>query len=128
MLPDKTGNNRLDNLSNIVANPAVALLFMVPGVDETLRVYGAAEILPGTAFDDEFVPDSRPPTTVLRVTVERAFFHCAKALMRARLWSEDAKIDRACLPSMGEIIKDQTQDPAPPETQEDMVRRYAKDL
>ena len=127
LLPDRPGNNRLDILSNIAANPAVALLFFVPGVDEMLRVYGAAAILPAGAFEDE-VGAARPSATALKIAVERAFFHCAKALMRARLWSEEAKVDRASLPTMSEIMNDHSNESSPLESQEEMARRYVPDL
>jgi hypothetical protein len=97
-------------------------------VDETLRVYGTAEILPGSAFGNRFAVNDRAPTTVLKITVTRALFHCAKALMRARLWREDAKIDRRTLPTYGEILKEQTRDTAPAETQEEMLQRYANEM
>lgn len=126
VLPDRPGNNRLDSLSNVAATASVALLFLVPGVDETLRVHGSAAILPAGAFVDAHA--RRPSLTVLRIHVERAFFHCAKALMRARLWSDDARIDRDTFPTLGQILNDQLGDNAPPETQEQMLRRYAESL
>jgi uncharacterized protein len=90
-------------------------------------VYGRATILPAGAFGDE--PGvGRPSTTALTIAVERAFFHCAKAAMRARLWSEEARVDRACLPTLGEILNDQTGETVPPETQEEMIRRYLPEL
>ena len=127
VLPDRPGNNRLDTLSNIASDPAVALLFLVPGVDETLRVYGTATIVPAGTFEDE-PGAARASTTALKVSVERAFFHCAKALMRARLWSENAKVDRAVLPTLGEMLNDQIGDASPVESQQEMVRRYLQDL
>jgi PPOX class probable FMN-dependent enzyme len=126
VLPDRPGNNRLDSLSHLAAAPAVALLFFVPGVDETLRVYGSAAILPAGAFVDE--AGGRPSTTALRIGVERAFFHCAKALMRAHLWSEEARIDRATFPTLGQILKDQIGGMEQVETQEEMLLRYAQNL
>jgi hypothetical protein len=101
---------------------------MIPGVDETLRVYGTAEILHGSAFGSRFVVNDRPPITVLKIAVTRALFHCAKALMRAQLWREEAKIDRRTLPTYRDTLKDQTQDAAPPETQEEMLLRYANEM
>jgi PPOX class probable FMN-dependent enzyme len=127
LLSDRPGNNRLDSLSNLVTNPQVALLFLVPGIDETLRVYGSVEIVPFSG-EDRFDSERKPSATVLRITVRKAFFHCAKALMRAQLWSEEAKIDRRSFPTLGQILKDQLHEDAPPETQEDMVRRYRDDL
>jgi PPOX class probable FMN-dependent enzyme len=127
LLPDRPGNNRLDSLSNLLANPHVALLFLVPGIDETLRVYGRVEVVPFSG-DNSSHSERKPSATVLRITVSKAFFHCAKALMRAQLWSEETKIDRRTFPTLGQILKDQLQDDAAPETQEDMVRRYREDL
>jgi PPOX class probable FMN-dependent enzyme len=127
VLPDRPGNNRLDTLSNVAGSPAVALLFLVPGVDEMLRIYGTATIVPAGTFEDE--PGARrASTTALKISVERAFFHCAKAAMRARLWSEDAKVDRAVLPTLGEILNDQIGVASPVESQQEMVRRYMQDL
>jgi PPOX class probable FMN-dependent enzyme len=127
LLPDRPGNNRLDSLSNLADHPAVALLFFVPGVDELLRVYGTATILPAGSFLDER-DTGRPSATALKISVERAFFHCAKALMRAHLWSEEAKVDRACLPTLGEMLKDQTGEEAPAESQEEMILRYLPEM
>jgi PPOX class probable FMN-dependent enzyme len=127
LLQDRPGNNRLDSLSNIAERGAVALLFFIPGVDELLRVYGRAAILPAGAFEVE--PGAgRPPTTALRIDVERAFFHCAKALMRSHLWSDEARVERSCLPTLGEILHDQLGEISPLESQEEMIRRYLPDL
>lgn len=127
LLPDRPGNNRLDSLANLADNPAVALLFFIPGVDELLRVYGTAAIVPTGAFD-EAAGAGRPSTTALRIDVERAFFHCAKALMRSQLWSEEARVERACLPTLGEILHDQIGDAVPLESQEEMIRRYLPEM
>jgi PPOX class probable FMN-dependent enzyme len=127
LLPDRPGNNRLDSLSKIAENPAVALLFLVPGVDETLRVFGNARIeLPHDDLIEE--GERKPDPSVMRVDVTRAYFHCAKALMRAHLWSEEAKIERDSFPTLGQILKDQLQSEGPVEAQEEMVRRYAEEL
>jgi PPOX class probable FMN-dependent enzyme len=126
LMPDSLGNNRLDSISNATANPNVAFLFLIPGVDETLRVYGTTKIVPGEEFANEFTDERRPPKTVLRVNVTKAFLHCAKALMRSELWSEEAKIERSLLPTMGEMMKDHTCDTGPVESQEAMLTRYAE--
>jgi len=127
LIPDRPGNNRLDSLDKLVANPRIALLFLVPGVDETLRVFGKAEIVAGADFNGEFVTNGREPKTVLKIAVERAFFQCGKALMRAQLW-KPAGTDRAGLPTLGEMIKDQTGHADRTETQEEMTLRYRKEL
>jgi uncharacterized protein len=126
-IADRPGNNRLDSLSKLAANPRIALLFLVPGLDETLRVFGTAEILAAADFGDELTSNGRAPQTVLKITVERAFFQCGKALMRAQLWGGISKRDRGGLPSMSEIMRDQT-GMGPVETQDEVLERYRKQL
>ena len=106
-IPDWPGNNRLDSLSNILLNPRVALLFLIPGVDETLRVSGTAEISTSSELLERWQRNGKMPRTALVVTVGEAFFHCGKALIRSRLWRDDYKIQRSELPPYGEILKDQ---------------------
>ena len=128
LLPDWPGNNRLDALENVVENPAVGLLFLVPGVDETLRVNGSAEICTDAALREPFGADGRLPPTVLVIRVQEAFLHCAKALMRSKLWSEDAKPGRDALPTLGEMLNDQLGLTERAEPQAAMVRRYRDEL
>lgn len=128
LLPDSPGNNRLDTLSNIVATGRLGLLFMVPGVDETLRVNGSASLEDAPALLARFADHARRPSLVIRIAVAQAYLHCAKALMRSALWDPASRIDRASLPTMGAMIHDQIGDPSPPESQADMLRRYAADL
>ncbi|MBL8293920.1 MAG: pyridoxamine 5'-phosphate oxidase family protein [Bryobacterales bacterium] len=106
-VPDWRGNNRLDSLANIVANPQVGLLFLVPGVDETLRVNGVATIQDDAELTSRWQVNGNHPRTVLVVKVKEAFLHCGKALIRSRLWHADAKIHRSQLPSYGQMLKDQ---------------------
>ncbi len=128
LLPDWPGNNRLDALENVVQNPAVGLLFLIPGVDETLRVNGSAEIRTDAALQERFGADGRLPTTVLVISVQEAFLHCAKALMRSNLWAEDAKPGRGALPTLGEMLSDQLGLTEQAEPQAAMVRRYRDEL
>lgn len=128
LIPDATGNNRLDTLENVVATGAVGLLFMVPGVDETLRVNGAARVSVDPALLEAFSGTSRPPRTVLAVTVREAYLHCAKALMRSRLWDDSRRVARSSLPTMGEMLKAQIGHDEPAESQAAMLARYADDL
>ena len=108
LLPDAPGNNRLDSLENILATGQVGLLFMVPGVDETLRVNGRA-VLSTDAADIAACTDARrAPRLVVRVTVQAAYLHCAKAFMRSRLWDPATRVDRSVLPTIGQMIADQT--------------------
>jgi uncharacterized protein len=106
LIPDRRGNNRIDSLRNIIADPRVALLFMVPGVGETLRVNGRAAILNDPALLERFAVDGKLPRTVLAVHVDTVFFQCSRAILRSRLWEADAKIERNVLPSLGRILED----------------------
>ena len=106
-MPDWPGNNRLDSLTNIDQNPAVGLLFLIPGVDETLRVNGTAAITNEPAVLARWETSGKHPRSALVITVREAFLHCGKALIRSRLWHEDYKVDRAALPSYGRMLKDQ---------------------
>ncbi|MGY1671199.1 MSMEG_1061 family FMN-dependent PPOX-type flavoprotein [Geodermatophilus sp. SYSU D00710] len=106
VLPDRQGNNRLDSLRKVAVNPRVALLFFVPGVEETLKVYGTGQLLPADALDVDLTEFGRAPRSLLVVTVQRAYLQCAKAVMRSRLWDPDARIDRAALPPFGVMIRD----------------------
>lgn len=106
-IPDWPGNNRLDSFANIVANPHVGLLFLVPGVDESLRVNGTATVTTDAAMLARWNVDGKQPRAVLVVAVREAFLHCAKALLRSRLWKDDFKIQREELPPYGHMLKDQ---------------------
>jgi len=109
LIPDWPGNNRLDTLMNIEANPQVGLLFLIPGFTESLRVNGVADVSLDPALLERWTVNGRHPRSVLRVSVREAFLHCGKAILRAKLWDESAKVDRSVLPSYGQMLKDQTQ-------------------
>jgi PPOX class probable FMN-dependent enzyme len=128
VIPDFPGNNRLDSLENLLEDDRVGLLFLVPGVDETLRVNGRAAIDTDPALRAMSTVDGKLPIAVLRVAVEQAYLHCGKALMRSALWDPAVQIDRASLPSMGEMLKDQIRSEAPAETQAEMLVRYRDTL
>jgi PPOX class probable FMN-dependent enzyme len=128
LIPDSPGNNRLDTLENIIQTGQVGLLFLVPGVDETLRVNGRA-VLSVSDADLALCTDARRrPKLAVRVSVEAAYLHCAKALMRSRLWDPARHLARSVMPSMGEMMKDQIGGDSPAETQAQMLTRYAADL
>jgi len=127
-IPDRPGNNRLDTFANILVNPAVGLIFFIPGVEETLRINGTAEIRDDEALVACFEVGGKRPATVLVVRLGEAYLHCAKALMRSRLWSDDVRVDRSILPSMGQMLKDQIGLSEEPETQEVMRERYSDQL
>jgi uncharacterized protein len=105
LIPDRRGNNRLDTLRNLVRDPRISLLFLIPGIGETLRVNGRAAIVTEPELCASFEMQGKIPTSVLVVTVERVYFQCQKALVRSRLWSEDAKIPRSALPSTGTMLE-----------------------
>lgn len=128
LIPDSPGNNRLDTLENIIQTGQVGLLFLVPGIDETLRVNGTA-VLSLDDTDLTLCTDlKRRPKLVIRVTVQASYLHCAKALMRSHLWDASRHVDRAVMPSMGEMLRDQIGGDMVAETQEQMLVRYAQDL
>ena len=108
-IPDWPGNNRIDSLTNILDNRQVGLLFLIPGVDETLRVNGTAEISNAAAVLALWEVAGKRPRSALVIEVGEAFLHCGKALIRSRLWHDDYKIDRAELPSYGRMLKDQVE-------------------
>ena len=107
LIPDWQGNNRLDSLSNIITNPSVGLLFMIPGVNETLRINGVAEISMEPALVERWTVNGKHPRSAMRVTVREAYLHCAKALMRSKLWEDDYRIERTELPTYAQMLKDQ---------------------
>lgn len=105
-LPDRRGNNRLDTLRNIIDDPRVALLFLVPGVGETLRVNGTAQICVEPQLLTRFAVNGQLPKTVLRITVTSVYFQCSRAVIRAGLWDAARQIERSALPTAGQILKD----------------------
>lgn len=106
LIPDRPGNNRLDTMKNILENPNVGLLFFIPGVEETLRINGKADLVSDPAELTRFEHRRHVPVMAIRVVVEEAFLHCAKALKRSHLWEESAKIDRTSFTRAGEILSD----------------------
>ncbi len=104
LIPDRRGNNRIDSLRNLIADPRIALLFLIPGCGETIRVNGRAVISTDPALCESFVFAGKTPRTVIVVTVERVYFQCSKAIVRSKLWDPATRIDRATLPTSGTIL------------------------
>lgn len=127
-LPDALGNNRLDSFTNIVQTGKIGMIFLVPGVDETLRINGKATLRNDAELLRHFPHERHPPRMVVEVFVEEAYLHCPKALMRSRLWADDYRIERSTLPSLGQMIKDQSGSPGPIETQSEAVARYLTEI
>ena len=105
LIPDRRGNNRLDSLRNLVEDPRVSLLFLIPGVNETLRINGRARIIVDAALAASFAINDKMPKILLEVTADRVYYQCAKALVRSRLWASEAQLPRSALPSTGQILE-----------------------
>jgi uncharacterized protein len=107
-IPDRPGNNRLDSLANILANPSVGLLFIIPGFDDTLRVNGRASLTTDPELLKSMAVNDRVPKLAIVVKVSEVFLHCAKASRRSQLWNPDHFQDRGAMPSLMKILLDQT--------------------
>ncbi len=105
LMPDRRGNNRADTLRNILRDARISLLFLIPGIGETLRINGRAEILVEPKLLDSFAVDGKTPRSVISTTVDTVYFQCQKALVRSRLWDPEARRDRGTLPSAGDILQ-----------------------
>jgi PPOX class probable FMN-dependent enzyme len=128
LLPDRSGNNRIDSFRNIVEGSGfVQLIFFVPGIDETLRVGGRGRLSAEPELLASMEEFGKPPRAVLSISVHEAYFHCGKALMRSKLWSKDAQVERAVLPSISQVIHDQT-NLGEPESQAVVEARYRTQL
>jgi uncharacterized protein len=104
LVPDRRGNNRLDTLRNILHDPRVALLFLIPGCGETIRINGKAALSADPALRETFVMNGKTPATVIIVAVDRVYYQCAKAIVRSKLWDPATQVDRKSLPSAGTIL------------------------
>ena len=130
LIPDATGNNRLDTLENLVADPRIGVLFLVPGVDEVLRVNGAARLRDEALFTQRFATPgaTRLPALVIEVQVQEAYLHCPKALMRAQVWNPTARVATGTFPSMNAMLKSQLGSAIVTETDEEAAARYRTQL
>ena len=108
VIPDRRGNNRIDSLRNLVRDPRISLLFLIPGVGETMRINGRAKISTDPKLTETFAINGKAPKCVLVVTVETAYFQCTKAIIRSKLWDPASKVDRKTLPTPGSIIAELT--------------------
>ncbi|MES2533655.1 MAG: pyridoxamine 5'-phosphate oxidase family protein [Pseudomonadota bacterium] len=124
LLPDSGGNNRLDTLENLLRDPRIGLLFLIPGFDETLRINGSARLRDEPEFAEHFAQERQRPKVVIEVRVEEAYLHCAKAFMRSRLWEPASWSERTLLPSMNQMIHDQIGLGTATESQAEVVARY----
>jgi uncharacterized protein len=120
LIPDRIGNNRCDGLKNILENPQIGLLFFMPGRDETLRVNGQAEIIDDPTVLEGLQAQGKPPKSVIRVTVEEAYMHCGKAMIRSDLWNPEKHLGADAFPTLGRVLADQIAG-LDPETSERMT-------
>ncbi len=128
LMPDRPGNNRIDSFRNIVGGSGfVQLIFFVPGIDETLRVGGSGTLSAAPELLAALEEFGKLPRAVLCINVREAYFHCGKALMRSRLWSKDAQVERGSFPSISQVIHDQTT-LGEPEPQAVVEARYRTQL
>jgi uncharacterized protein len=128
LMPDRSGNNRIDSFRNIVEGSGLLqMIFFVPGIDETLRVGGKGSVTAEPALLATMEEFGKLPRAVLRIDVHEVYFHCGKALMRSKLWSQDNHVERKVMPSISQVIHDQTS-LGEPEPQEVVAARYATQL
>ena len=109
MMPDRRGNNRVDSLRNIVRDPRVALLFLIPGAGSTLRVNGRAQLSVDADLLASFRMDGKTPRSVIVITVEEVYFQCARAIVRSDLWNPDKRVDPKTLPTPGQILAEMSE-------------------
>jgi PPOX class probable FMN-dependent enzyme len=127
-MPDRSGNNRIDSFRNIVEGSGqLQLIFFVPGIDETLRVGGTGTLSAEPELLASMEEFGKLPRAVLSIAVREAYFHCGKALMRSKLWSPETKVERTALPSISQIIHEQTK-LGDPEPQAEVEARYKTQL
>lgn len=105
LIPDRRGNNRLDTLRNIIGDPRVSLLFLIPGINETLRINGQAGVTTDPDLIDRFVVDGKKPLSVIVVSIEAVYFQCARALLRSELWKVKSQASRLEVPTAGQMTK-----------------------
>ncbi len=128
LFPDSRGNNRLDTFENVLRNPKAGLIFLVPGVDETLRAKGEVTLHDDPEYLSLFDDYKFKPSVAAKITVTELFFHCGKAAMRSELWGDQYKIERSDFPSLGRIMKDQQNLQDSALTQEEVVVHYRETL
>lgn len=124
LIPERPGNRRADTMSNIIENPghSVALIFLLPGVEETLRASGRARVIDDPTVLEDMAVRGKVPQLGILVEIDEVFFHCAKALKRARLWDPDTRIDRKAFPTLAQITRDQREPDTPMEEIEERIR------
>ena len=133
IIPDRPGNNRADTMQNIIANSNVGILFLIPGIEDTLRINGKAEIIDDPEALAPAAVNGKAPKLGIRVKVDEVFFHCAKAFRRSKLWDPSSHQDRAILPSLARIVMEQAracevEEEEAEKVEEDIQEAYRKNL
>jgi PPOX class probable FMN-dependent enzyme len=128
IVPDWAGNNRLDTFTNVLVNGRIGAIFLIPGVDEACRINGAVALRNDEALTSLCEVKGRYPKIVLHVTVEQAYLHCAKAIMRAQLWATASRVDRSVLPTMNEMLREQIDQTEPAEAEAVTLARMRAEL
>ena len=128
LVPDRPGNNRLDTYTNILSNSSVGMLFLIPGIGETLRINGDAEIRDDEDLLERCAINGRLPKTVMMISIQTIFIHCPKSIIRSRLWDKEAQIKREALPTLGQILRDQSGVVSTDESDKALVERLNKTL
>jgi PPOX class probable FMN-dependent enzyme len=128
LIPDRRGNNRVDTFDNVLKSPGVGLIFLVPGIGETLRVNGVADIVTDADILEPMAVQNAVPKLGLRIRVREVYFHCAKAIIRSKLWADDYKVERDVFPSLGRILAAQTNIGSAEETSAAIAEAYRSRL
>ncbi|MEP2942567.1 MAG: pyridoxamine 5'-phosphate oxidase family protein [Hyphomicrobiales bacterium] len=128
LVPDRPGNNRLDTYTNILTNSSVGMLFLIPGIGETLRINGDAEIRDDEDLLERCAINGRLPKTVMMVSIQTIFIHCPKSIIRSKLWNKEAQIKREALPTLGQMLRDQSGVVSTDESDEGLIDRLNKTL
>lgn len=123
-IPDRPGNNRLDSLSNLIENPNIGILSLIPGFGECLRINGTAKIVTDSDLLARFEYQNKLPKSLILVTINAVYFHCAKAITRSKLWHPEAQVERHIMPSLGKILMDQID----PSTSENDIKNTELDI
>jgi len=124
LIPDRLGNNRVDTLGNLLRSPGVGLIFFVPGLNETLRVNGRAQVTTDPALLEPLAVNGKLPRSAIIVAAEEIYFHCGKALIRSDLWNPEKQIERSAFPSLGRIIAEQVGGMDPDEAERQTAESY----
>ncbi|WP_186417409.1 pyridoxamine 5'-phosphate oxidase family protein [Bosea sp. CS1GBMeth4] len=124
LIPDRRGNNRVDSYGNVLGAPGVGLIFFVPGINETLRVNGRARLTTDATLLAPLAMQEKAPKLGLIVSVEEAYFHCGKALIRSKLWAPESQVERGSFPSLGRVVAEQTRAIDPTEADANVEEGY----